>query len=218
MIKAFQELEVGYRPKLTYIITQKRNRTRFFADRNVCLARFLLASFPSCWLGSLQLASYLLFAPVVFCLELHPQFLLPLHGRLRVQSKCRANHKSAQTRAHARNIQPTQARFLQCRLPVNELCKTTNRTYKHTRTRLVSSTPQDADRNGNLLAGTVIDRGVCHPIANDFFLCSHGGLKGTSKPTHYYVMYDENDMGCVSLCGCACLCMCVRVRSSASRE
>lgn len=46
---------------------------------------------------------------------------------------------------------------------------------------------------GNMKAGTVIDTGVCHPETHDYFLCSHGGLKGTSKPTHYHVMYDENN-------------------------
>lgn len=52
---------------------------------------------------------------------------------------------------------------------------------------------QDGDRKGNLRAGTVVDQGVCHPTAYDFYLCSHTGLKGTSKPTHYFVMYDENN-------------------------
>lgn len=52
---------------------------------------------------------------------------------------------------------------------------------------------------GNMKAGTVIDTGVCHPETHDYFLCSHGGLKGTSKPTHYHVMYDENNFTYVGL-------------------
>lgn len=87
MIKAFQSLEPGYRPKITFLIVQKRNRTRFFPG----------------------------------------------------------------------------------------------------------DSPEEADRMGNMKAGTVIDTGVCHPETHDYFLCSHGGLKGTSKPTHYHVMYDENN-------------------------
>ena len=35
--------------------------------------------------------------------------------------------------------------------------------------------------------GLVVDTGVCHPIEYDFFLLSHSGLKGTSKPSYYRV-------------------------------
>ncbi|TPX39954.1 hypothetical protein SeMB42_g06174 [Synchytrium endobioticum] len=51
---------------------------------------------------------------------------------------------------------------------------------------------EDADRSGNILPGTVIESGVTHPSEFDFYLCSHPGLQGTSKPTHYHVLYDEN--------------------------
>ncbi len=44
------------------------------------------------------------------------------------------------------------------------------------------------------LAGVVVDNGVCHPFEYDFFLISHGGVKGTSRPTHYHVVHDENKM------------------------
>ncbi|KAF8897601.1 argonaute-like protein [Infundibulicybe gibba] len=51
---------------------------------------------------------------------------------------------------------------------------------------------RDADRSGNCQAGTVVDREVAHPTEFDFYLQSHGGLLGTSRPAHYSVLYDEN--------------------------
>ncbi|KAL6880075.1 hypothetical protein ACP4OV_011640 [Aristida adscensionis] len=48
------------------------------------------------------------------------------------------------------------------------------------------------DRSGNILPGTVVDRKICHPSEFDFYLCSHAGIQGTSRPTHYHVLYDEN--------------------------
>ncbi|XP_024534133.1 protein argonaute 4A isoform X3 [Selaginella moellendorffii] len=43
----------------------------------------------------------------------------------------------------------------------------------------------------NVEPGTVVDRDVAHPTNFDFFLCSHFGMLGTSRPTHYIVLYDE---------------------------
>lgn len=48
------------------------------------------------------------------------------------------------------------------------------------------------DRSGNILPGTVVDTKICHPTENDFYLCSHAGIQGTSRPTHYHVLHDEN--------------------------
>ena len=50
---------------------------------------------------------------------------------------------------------------------------------------------KDGDRNGNIHPGTVVDSGVVHPFEYDFFLYSHAGLAGTSRPAHYHVLYDE---------------------------
>ncbi|KAI0750722.1 argonaute-like protein [Daedaleopsis nitida] len=53
--------------------------------------------------------------------------------------------------------------------------------------------PEDAERSGNCPAGTVIDRDITHPTEFDFYLQSHSGLLGTSRPAHYNVLYDENN-------------------------
>jgi eukaryotic translation initiation factor 2C len=52
---------------------------------------------------------------------------------------------------------------------------------------------RDADRSGNCPAGTVIDKGIGHPTLFDFYLQSHGGLLGTSRSSHYSVLYDDNN-------------------------
>ncbi|KAF9594683.1 hypothetical protein IFM89_034366 [Coptis chinensis] len=49
------------------------------------------------------------------------------------------------------------------------------------------------DRSGNILPGTVVDSIICHPSEFDFYLCSHAGIQGTSRPTHYHVLWDENN-------------------------
>ncbi|KAM0912486.1 hypothetical protein ACQ4PT_012766 [Festuca glaucescens] len=51
---------------------------------------------------------------------------------------------------------------------------------------------KETDRSGNILPGTVVDTNICHPTEFDFYLCSHAGIQGTSRPAHYHVLYDEN--------------------------
>ncbi|KAJ3529107.1 hypothetical protein NM688_g7899 [Phlebia brevispora] len=52
--------------------------------------------------------------------------------------------------------------------------------------------PSEADKSGNCKAGTVIDREITHPLELDFYLQSHAGLLGTSRPAHYNVLHDDN--------------------------
>ncbi|KAH9844266.1 argonaute-like protein [Rhodofomes roseus] len=52
---------------------------------------------------------------------------------------------------------------------------------------------QGGDRSGNCPAGTVVDREVTHPLELDWYLQSHAGLLGTSRPAHYSVLHDENN-------------------------
>lgn len=51
---------------------------------------------------------------------------------------------------------------------------------------------RDADRSGNAPPGTVVDRGICGTNEFDFYLQSHSGLLGTSRPTKYTVIHDDN--------------------------
>ncbi|KAG5456834.1 MAG: ribonuclease H-like domain-containing protein, partial [Olpidium bornovanus] len=61
-----------------------------------------------------------------------------------------------------------------------------------------------ADKSGNCLPGTVVETGIVHPTEYDFYhfswqILSHAGLQGTSRPTHYYVLHDENKLGADAL-------------------
>ncbi|KAL2244549.1 UNVERIFIED_CONTAM: Protein argonaute 2 [Sesamum indicum] len=58
-------------------------------------------------------------------------------------------------------------------------------------TRLFVEDKNDGGVSGNVPPGTV-DTQIVHPHDFDFYLCSHYGSLGTSKPTHYYVLLDEN--------------------------
>ncbi|KAK0673655.1 Piwi domain-containing protein [Cercophora samala] len=51
--------------------------------------------------------------------------------------------------------------------------------------------PNAADKNGNALPGTLVEREVTHPFQYDFYLCSHVAIKGTARPVHYTVLHDE---------------------------
>nr|AIN75617.1 argonaute 1 [Dimocarpus longan] len=66
---------------------------------------------------------------------------------------------------------------------------------KRHHTRLFANNHHDRntiDRSGNILPGTVVDSKICHPTEFDFYLCSHAGIQGTSRPAHYHVLWDEN--------------------------
>lgn len=63
---------------------------------------------------------------------------------------------------------------------------------KRHQTRLFPETEKDGASTGNVCPGTVVDTKIVHPYEYDFYLCSHYGSLGTSKPTHYQVLWDEH--------------------------
>ncbi|CAB4008837.1 argonaute-2, partial, partial [Paramuricea clavata] len=48
-------------------------------------------------------------------------------------------------------------------------------------------------KSRNIPAGTVVDTQICHPFEFNWYLCSHAGIQGTSKPALYHVLYDDSD-------------------------
>ncbi|KAL6977342.1 Protein argonaute-2 [Sarracenia purpurea var. burkii] len=64
---------------------------------------------------------------------------------------------------------------------------------KRHQTRLFLENESDGGASGNVPPGTVVDTKIVHPFHFDFYLCSHYGLLGTSKPCHYYVLYDDHN-------------------------
>ncbi|KAJ8513829.1 hypothetical protein OPV22_004263 [Ensete ventricosum] len=67
---------------------------------------------------------------------------------------------------------------------------------KRHHTRLFANNHRDrssTDKSGNILPGTVVDSKICHPSEFDFYLCSHAGIQGTSRPARYHVLWDENN-------------------------
>lgn len=51
--------------------------------------------------------------------------------------------------------------------------------------------PQQGDKNGNPLPGTLVEKEVTHPFMWDFYLCSHVAIQGTARPVHYHIILDE---------------------------
>lgn len=65
---------------------------------------------------------------------------------------------------------------------------------KRHHTRFFPLSPENEDASGNCKAGTVIDSEVVNPRFLDWFLFSHNGIQGTSRPVRYTVLYDDSNM------------------------
>ncbi|KAI0670510.1 Piwi domain-containing protein [Trametes maxima] len=57
--------------------------------------------------------------------------------------------------------------------------------------RFFPRSPSDEDRSGNCPAGLVVNEHITNPNYDDFYLQSHAGLLGTSRPSHYVVLANE---------------------------
>jgi eukaryotic translation initiation factor 2C len=65
---------------------------------------------------------------------------------------------------------------------------------KRHHTRFFCSNPRDqCGRAKNVPPGTVVETGVTYREQFDFYLCSHFGIQGTSRPAHYHVLRDDNN-------------------------
>ncbi|KHN72675.1 Uncharacterized protein Tcan_07259 [Toxocara canis] len=62
---------------------------------------------------------------------------------------------------------------------------------KRHHTRFYVEDDQYARGNHNVPPGTVVDDEITSPNMFDFYLCSHLGAIGTSRPAHYTVLYDS---------------------------
>jgi len=66
---------------------------------------------------------------------------------------------------------------------------------KRHKTRLFPVTSKDGvGKNQNVPPGTVVDHTITHPTEFSFFLASHEGIQGTTKPTNYHLLWDDTNM------------------------
>ncbi|KAF9589793.1 hypothetical protein IFM89_028728 [Coptis chinensis] len=63
---------------------------------------------------------------------------------------------------------------------------------KRHQTRLFPENVREVPPNGNVFPGTVVDTKIVNPHDYDFYICTHFGSLGTSRPTHYTVLYDDH--------------------------
>lgn len=66
---------------------------------------------------------------------------------------------------------------------------------KRHKTRLFPVNAADGiGKNQNVPPGTVVDHTITHPTEFSFYLASHEGIQGTTKPTNYHLLWDDFNM------------------------
>ncbi|KAK7084772.1 argonaute 1 [Halocaridina rubra] len=65
---------------------------------------------------------------------------------------------------------------------------------KRHHTRLFCNERDGVGKSKNVPPGTTVDRHITSPNERDFYMCSHQGIQGTSRPSHYYVLWDDSDL------------------------
>ncbi len=90
-------------------------------------------------------------------------------------------------------------------LAIRRACHQLNKNYepqitflvaqKRHNTRFFTKNASDGiGKMGNIPPGTVVDTIVTHPTEQSFFLASHEGIQGTTKPTNYHVLWDDSGL------------------------
>ena len=88
---------------------------------------------------------------------------------------------------------------------IQRACTSLNKEYKPNitflvaqkrhNTRLFPKNPNEGvGRMKNVPPGTVVDSDITHPTEMSFYLVSHEGIQGTSRPTHYHLLSDDSDL------------------------
>ncbi|KAI0721640.1 Piwi domain-containing protein [Cerioporus squamosus] len=59
---------------------------------------------------------------------------------------------------------------------------------------VVGKSERDGDKSGNCPAGLLVDKHITNPNYQDFYLQSHAGLLGTSRPSHYVILENQTHL------------------------
>uniref|UniRef100_A0A915K1Z6 Piwi domain-containing protein n=1 Tax=Romanomermis culicivorax TaxID=13658 RepID=A0A915K1Z6_ROMCU len=90
---------------------------------------------------------------------------------------------------------------------------------KRHHTRFFPANPDEGcGRAKNVFPGTVLDNAILFHEDFNFYLCSHAGIQGTSRPTRYHVLHDDNlfspdEMQSLTYYLCHCFSRCTRAVS-----
>lgn len=77
---------------------------------------------------------------------------------------------------------------------------------------------QSQGKNENVMPGTCVDSDIVHPTQYQFYLASHGAIKGTVRPAKYCILKDEiamsvDDLQAITHAMCHAFVRCTRAVS-----